>query len=110
MVTRARARELRSRTAACNWGVEDSAPYIAATIGGVAGLLCVFMLSIAVGLYTEFTTATRILTLVLCPGLPLTFLFPGAWVFVIVLNAGLHAAVVHLAAKLLSSRRIARDR
>jgi len=67
---------------------------VAFAVGALVGLFWIFMLGIAAGLYTEFTPATRILSYCMCPFLQATWLFPGAWILVIVSNACLYSGVV----------------
>src|SRR5690348_711405 len=67
-------------------------------VGAVAGLFCVFMLSMALGLATEFTPTTRIIVYAMCPILMVTY-FPGAWVLTILLNACLYAGLTFSIAK-----------
>jgi hypothetical protein len=69
-------------------------------VGTIAGLFWVFMLSMALGLRTEFTPMARIMAYVMCPALPVALLFPGAFMVTILLNGCLYALLAFFIAKL----------
>lgn len=66
---------------------------LAFVVGVVVGLFWLFMLSMALGLYTEFTPATRAVAYIMCPVLQLTFLFPGSWALMVLANGCLYAGL-----------------
>ena len=78
---------------------------VAFLIGAVAGLFWLFMLSMALGLYTDFTPTTRVIAYVMCPVLQMTFLFRGAWGLMILSNASLYAAVAFIVIRMIQRRR-----